>query len=163
MKDWAIWLGLLGIIWAIFYIVQFFLAFGTAYRCAKRGADNGVSLFIYLLGFTMVAFVPGLGLHYYIKYMRPVVIQRTVQAPPAQSPIIIQQPAPVQQPQQNVIRVIDASQMQKQQEVQQKQMDMQAYALYQQQIARQRVANCKNKTAVNMKKEPLNMSDKKQG
>lgn len=67
MKDWAIWLGLLGIIWAIFYIVQFFLAFGTAYRCAKRGADNGVSLFIYLLSFTMVAFVPGLGLHYYIR------------------------------------------------------------------------------------------------
>lgn len=90
----VIWLVVF-IVWAIIYILQLFLAFGTAYRCTKSGNDNGVGLFIYLLGFSFAALVPGLGLHYYIKHLPP--------------KIIIQQNVQNVQPQ--VIRVIDPTQM----------------------------------------------------
>lgn len=90
----VIWLVVF-IVWAIIYILQLFLAFGTAYRCTKNGNDNGVGLFIYLLGFSFAALVPGLGLHYYIKHLPP--------------KIIIQQNVQNVQPQ--VIRVIDPTQM----------------------------------------------------
>ena len=62
------------VIWCIIAIVQFFLGFGTAYRCTKKGRDTGVGLFIYVIGFSLAALVPGLGLHYYIKHLQPKVI-----------------------------------------------------------------------------------------
>lgn len=68
-------------VWLLIYVIQLFLALGTAYRCTKRGGDNGVALFIYLLGFGFAALVPGLGLHYYIKNLAPQiqVVRQTVQ------------------------------------------------------------------------------------
>ena len=83
------------IVWAIIFVLQVFLAFGTAYRCTKNGNDNGVGLFIYLLGFIFAAIIPGLGLHYYIKHLPP--------------KIIIKQNVQNVQPQ--VIRVVDPTQM----------------------------------------------------
>lgn len=97
-------------IWAFVFVIQFFLGFGTAYRCTKKGNDNGTGLFIYLIGFSFAALVPGLGLHYYIKHLQP--------------KIIIQRQTP---PQQNVIRVIDTAQMRQQEEEYQRRLDMQAY------------------------------------
>lgn len=103
-------------IWAVMYIIQALMAFGTAYRCTKLGNDNGTGLFIYLIGFSFAALIPGLGLHYYIKYLPPkIVIQRPVQ--------------------QQVIRVIDPSQLQaqaRQEENYQQQADKKAYDAVQQ-------------------------------
>lgn len=68
-------------LWFLFYIIQAFLAFGTAYRCTKAGADSGAALFVYLIGFGFAALIPGLGLHYYIKNLAPKiqVVKQTVQ------------------------------------------------------------------------------------
>jgi hypothetical protein len=48
--------------------VQYFLAFGTAYRLTKNGGDNGVSLFgwMFLLGIASV--IPGLGIYLWVRY-----------------------------------------------------------------------------------------------
>ena len=109
-------------LWAIMYVIQAFLAYGTAYRCTKNGNDNGFGLFVYLIAFSFAALIPGLGLHYYIKNLPP--------------KIIVQQKV---QPQ--VIRIVDPSQIpngniQVQQPVQneayQQQMDRQALQAMQQ-------------------------------
>lgn len=113
------------VVWAIIAVIQYFLAFGTAYRCTKKGNDRGTGLFLYLIGFSLAALIPGLGLHYYIKHL--------------QTKIIIQQAAPQQQ---NVIRVIDTAQMQQSQntmgiqaQVHPNQINPQTYNAYQQQHA----------------------------
>ena len=115
------------ILWALIAVVQLFLSYGTAYRCTKKGADNGSALFIYLIGFGLAALIPGLGLHYYIKHL--------------QTKIIIQQA-----PKQEVVRVIDPTQLQAQQiqqqqnnEAYQRQLDMRAYQAYQQQLQQQAI------------------------
>ena len=103
-------------IWFVFFVVQAILAYGTAYRCTKKGNDRGTGLFIHLIGFTFAALVPGLGLHYYIKHLPP--------------KIIVEQKV---QPQ--VIRVVDPSQIQGNVRVQQaypSEADMQAYQATQQ-------------------------------
>lgn len=103
-------------IWFVFFVVQAILAYGTAYRCTKKGNDRGTGLFIHLIGFTFAALVPGLGLHYYIKHLPP--------------KIIVEQKV---QPQ--VIRVVDPSQIQGNVRVQQaypSEVDMQAYQATQQ-------------------------------
>lgn len=93
------WVIILLIVWAIIYVLQSFLAFGTAYRCTKYGSDNGVGLFIYLIGFGFAALVPGLGLHYYIKHLQPkIIIQQQ------QQPQVIRVVQPSQQPQDVVVR-----------------------------------------------------------
>ena len=48
-------------IWQIIFIVQAFLAYGTAYRYTKRGGDNGVALWGWMLVFNLAALIPGLG------------------------------------------------------------------------------------------------------
>ena len=94
------WVTVLLIGWAIIYVLQSFLAFGTAYRCTKYGSDNGVGLFIYLIGFGFAALIPGLGLHYYIKHLSPkVIIQQQ-----AQPQIIRVVQPPQQQPQDVTVR-----------------------------------------------------------
>lgn len=122
----AIIIGIVICIWFVLFIVQAILAYGTAYRCTKKGNDNGFGLFIYLIGFTFAALVPGLGLHYYIKHLPPkIVVEQKVQP--------------------QVIRVIDPSQLQgnaqMQQAYQANNADMQAYqAVQQRQMQQQQMA-----------------------
>jgi hypothetical protein len=55
----------LGAIWFIWYVitmVQGIFAYGTAYRYTKKGGDNGVALFGWMLVFGLAAMVPGLGI-----------------------------------------------------------------------------------------------------
>lgn len=122
----AVIIGVVICIWFVFFVVQAILAYGTAYRCTKKGNDNGVGLFIYLIGFSFAALVPGLGLHYYIKHLPPkIVVEQKVQP--------------------QVIRVIDPSQLQGNAQVQQaayqNNADMQAYqAMQQRQMQQQQMA-----------------------
>ena len=60
--------SILIIIWQIVLIVQSFLAYGTAYRLTKRGGDNGVSLFGWMLLHGLLAAIPGLGIYFWYKY-----------------------------------------------------------------------------------------------
>ena len=116
-----------------FDIVQAFLAFGTAYRCAKRGKDDGVALFIYMIGFELAALVPGLGLHYYIRNLPPKVVVTKIQK---EQPIIYMQPQQQQmqqqmqqQPQQ--VRYVTPEQLKQMQE-QERFRQMQEQELYKQ-------------------------------
>ena len=55
----------------LYYIVvtvQMFFSYGTAYRLAKRGGDNGVSLFGWLFVMNLAALVPGLGIWLWFRY-----------------------------------------------------------------------------------------------
>ena len=60
-------MGFLGILWYIVTIVQHFLGYGTAYRLTKKGGDNGVALFGWILAMGIVALIPGLGIYLWIK------------------------------------------------------------------------------------------------
>lgn len=84
---------IIALIWFVFFVIQLFLAFGTAYRCTKRGNDNGVGLFIYLIGYFFAALIQGLGLYYYIRYLPPkqVIVQQQVHLTPEQIQQIQQQ------------------------------------------------------------------------
>ena len=55
------------VIWYIIYIVQVFFAYGTAYRYTKKGGDNGVALFGWMLLFVLAASIPGLGIYLWHK------------------------------------------------------------------------------------------------
>ncbi len=145
----VVWFFVIGF-WLLFYVIQLFLAYGTAYRCTKKGNDNGAALFIYLIGFSFAALIPGLGLHYYIKHLPPkqVIVRQTVQpsvvkiveqAPPQEvyaqamqagyvpgqgQPVYIQQGQPVQQqmtPQQYQQAMLRQQQMVQQQAAMQQQ------------------------------------------
>jgi len=56
------------VLWYIVTIVQSFFGYGTAYRLTKRGSDNGVALFGWLLVMQLAAFIPGLGIYLWKKY-----------------------------------------------------------------------------------------------
>jgi len=60
-------IALIGLVWVVLYYVQQFLAFGTAYRSAKRNGDNGVSLFGWLIVYSLAACIPGLGVYLWSK------------------------------------------------------------------------------------------------
>lgn len=49
------------------YAVQYYLAFGTAYRRTKRGGDNGLVLFGWLMVYWLAALVPGLGAYLWFR------------------------------------------------------------------------------------------------
>lgn len=55
-------------IWYVIVVVQEFLAFGTAYRLTKKGGDNGVALFGWMLLMNFAALVPGLGIYLWKIY-----------------------------------------------------------------------------------------------
>ena len=55
------------ILWYLFYVVQLVMAYGTAYRAAKSGGDNGVSLFGWMFVYGMASMVPGLGIYFWVK------------------------------------------------------------------------------------------------
>jgi len=56
------------VLWMIVGVVQSFLAYGTAYRATKRGGDDGVSLFGWMLLFGVASLVPGLGIYFWYQY-----------------------------------------------------------------------------------------------
>jgi hypothetical protein len=58
---------IIAVIWYVLIIVQGFLAYGTAYRATKRGGDNGVALFGWMLVYGLAALIPYLGIYYYKK------------------------------------------------------------------------------------------------
>lgn len=59
---------IIALVWQIFTVVQMFFAYGTAYRCTKRGGDNGIALFGWFIVFGFAAWIPGLGLYLWLKY-----------------------------------------------------------------------------------------------
>jgi len=60
-------LVMLYFLWLVIYVVQNFFSYGTAYRLAKTGGDNGVSLYGWLLVLGLASMVPGLGLYLWNK------------------------------------------------------------------------------------------------
>ena len=59
---------LLLIIWCIITAVQVLFGYGTAYRLTKRGGDNGVALFGWVIVMSLAAAVPGLGIFLWFQY-----------------------------------------------------------------------------------------------
>jgi len=59
---------LLLVLWYICSIVQLFFGYGTSYRLTKNGGDNGVALFGWFFLFSIVAWIPGLGIYLWFKY-----------------------------------------------------------------------------------------------
>lgn len=59
--------SLLIALYAACFVVQYYLAFGTAYRRSKRGGDNGLALFGWLLVYWLAALVPGLGAYLWFR------------------------------------------------------------------------------------------------
>lgn len=59
--------GIIYVVWAVISYVQEILAYGTAYRYTKRGGDNGVALFGWMLAFGLAALIPGLGFYLWHK------------------------------------------------------------------------------------------------
>ena len=51
------------IAWETIWIIQVALSYGTAYRKTKKGGDNGVALFGWMLVFSLASIIPGLGLY----------------------------------------------------------------------------------------------------
>jgi hypothetical protein len=61
---------LIYIVWYVMAMVQSFLSYGTAYRWARGGGDNGLALFGWLCVFGLASLIPGLGLYFWFKYRR---------------------------------------------------------------------------------------------
>ncbi len=55
-------------LWYVVVLVQTFFAYGTAYRLTKRGGDNGVALFGWMIVHGLAAMVPGLGIYFWYRY-----------------------------------------------------------------------------------------------
>lgn len=60
--------GIIFIVWYLVFIVQQFLAMGTAYRLTKNGGDNGIALWGWLTLMGICALIPGLGIYLWFKY-----------------------------------------------------------------------------------------------
>ena len=65
----------LGFGWFSVMIWQSILGYGTAYRFTKKGGDNGIALFGWVVVFSIAAIVPGLGFYIWHKY-------RNIDVPP---------------------------------------------------------------------------------
>ena len=65
-------MGVFGLIllwlWNLVTVVQSILNYGTAYRLTKKGGDNGVALFGWMLLMGFASVVPGLGFYLWHKY-----------------------------------------------------------------------------------------------
>jgi len=62
------WFGLvILILWYVITIIQSFLAYGTAYRKTKKGADDGIALFGWMIVYGLAATVPFLGYYLWKK------------------------------------------------------------------------------------------------
>jgi hypothetical protein len=64
----AIIMVLIYIVWWVMLMVQSYLSYGTAYRWAKGGGDNGLALVGWLFVFTAASLIPGFGLYLWFKY-----------------------------------------------------------------------------------------------
>lgn len=84
-------IGIVMMVWYILWLVQAILGYGTAYRKTKANGDNGVSLFGWMIVYSLAAMVPGLGIYLWSKSREP---QQPVQQVPYYG-----QPQPWQQPQ----------------------------------------------------------------
>ena len=60
-------MNFLAFVWYAIVIVQSFFSYGTAYRYTKRGGDNGISLFGWLLALGFASLIPGLGFYLWHK------------------------------------------------------------------------------------------------
>ena len=60
-------LVVLFIAWYIVMIIQSILSYGTAYRHTKKGGDNGIALFGWMIVFGFASIVPGLGFYLWSK------------------------------------------------------------------------------------------------
>jgi hypothetical protein len=49
-------------------MVQSILGYGTAYRLTKKGGDNGVALFGWMIVMTLASMVPGLGIYLWLRH-----------------------------------------------------------------------------------------------
>lgn len=56
------------LLWQIITFVQSVFSYGTAYRLAKNGGDNGVSLWGWLFLLNLASLIPGLGIYLWFKY-----------------------------------------------------------------------------------------------
>ncbi|MCL2556671.1 MAG: hypothetical protein FWE03_06645 [Firmicutes bacterium] len=61
---------LIYIAWMIFYVIQLFMGFGTAYRWTKKGGNNGVALFGWIFVTGLLAAIPGLGVYMWRKSIK---------------------------------------------------------------------------------------------
>ena len=63
-KDTVTTLAVIGlvILWEILFLIQSFMAYGSAYRKTKLGGDNGVSLFGWMIAYGLAAIIPFLGI-----------------------------------------------------------------------------------------------------
>ena len=59
---------LIYLLWSLCTMVQGFMGYGTAYRLTKRGGDNGIALFGWMLACGLAAMIPGLGIWLWVKY-----------------------------------------------------------------------------------------------
>ena len=59
---------LLIFLWVAAIVYQSCLGYGTAYRLTKKGADNGVALFWWIVVTSLAAIIPGLGFYIWTKY-----------------------------------------------------------------------------------------------
>ena len=61
---------LIGAAWYAIVMVQTFMSYGTAYRKTKRGGDDGITLFGWLIAMGLAAMIPGLGIYLWKKERR---------------------------------------------------------------------------------------------
>jgi len=55
------------IVWNVIVFVQGILAYGTAYRKTKKGGDDGVALFGWMIVYGFAAIIPFLGYYLWKK------------------------------------------------------------------------------------------------
>jgi len=63
----AVILGIFLLFWYICFFIQLILSYGTAYRFTKRGGDNGVVLWGWMLALSFASLIPGLGFYLWHK------------------------------------------------------------------------------------------------
>lgn len=69
----------------ICFYIQIFLGYGTAYRYTKRGGDTGIALCGWLILFTLAALIPGLGIYFWNRSLKPSFAKKdTTDTPPAE-------------------------------------------------------------------------------
>jgi len=55
-------------LWYGVFLVQVLMSYGTVYRLTKRGGDNGVALYGWLLALLLASIIPGLAVQLWFRY-----------------------------------------------------------------------------------------------
>ena len=58
------------LLWQLLFLVQYIFSYGTAYRLTKKGGDNGLALFGWMLLLSLASYVPGLGIFLWFKFKK---------------------------------------------------------------------------------------------